>query len=141
MISPAGFRKVVKYTVPAVTVGAPAVYMIHFHDKFYSKTEGRVKMFNKQLGFWGGMSAGLYLIHRNLRKFKTNKKLFALCATVMAFAPYLGVQLAKLANKIIYPINMDDLHSKHQYRRQNNQVKFGNNDFDSFIKATRRNNT
>lgn len=132
MVTGINLNRVVKYGVPAVTIGVPAAYMIHFHDQFYTKRENRIKMFNKQLGFWGGLSAGLYVIHKNLRKFKTNKILFAASAAFMAIAPYLGVQAGKLVNQLLFPIDLDDMEEYHHHH----QGRYANKDFDVFLKST-----
>ncbi|MEW5821029.1 MAG: hypothetical protein AB1782_12630 [Cyanobacteriota bacterium] len=128
-------NKVFKYGAVAATIGAPAAYMIHFHDKFYSDMEDRKKMLNKQLGFWGGMSAGVLLVHRNFKKHWKNKPILAATLAFMAAAPYAGVKLAKLINKKMFP-------AKEKMNIQQNQQEITftrslNAEFDSFIKSAK----
>ena len=52
MLTPIKMNKIYKYTAAAATIGAPAAYMIHFHDKLYTDPLDRKRMLNKQFFFF-----------------------------------------------------------------------------------------
>lgn len=105
MITPVKTNQILKYTAGAVSIGAPAVYMIHFHDKFYTDPTDRKRMLNKQLGFWGGMAAGVAAIHNSFRKHRKNTPLMIASIAFMACSSYAGVKIAKAVNKAFFPKN------------------------------------
>lgn len=117
MIKPLTSTKILKYTAAVATMGAPAVYMIHFHDKLYTDPVAKKRMFNTQLGFWGGMSAGVYAVHKAYTKYRKNTPVVIASLAFMAFSSYLGVKLAKVINKALYPHK----HNGHGHNHASNQ--------------------
>ena len=146
MITPAQTRNILKYSAAGATMAAPAVYMIHFHDKLYKGDPvGRKKMLNKMLGFWGGMSAGVYAVHHFWRKQKAHKPALIASIAFTAIAPYLGVKLAKIINKQLFPKKQIQTHQEFNYQKQMpvpSQVQHftynTNKDFMNFVKTFNR---
>ena len=105
MVTPVKMNQIYKYTAAAATVGAPALYMIHFHDILYTDPTDRKRMLNKQLGFWSGMGAGVFAVHQTFRKHRKNTPLMITSLVFMACSSYLGVKIAKVINKAVFPRN------------------------------------
>lgn len=133
MITPVKSKQIFKYAAGAASIGAPALYMIHFHDKLYTDPKDRKRMLNTQLGFWGGMAAGVAVIHRTFRKHRNNSPLMIASIAFMACSSYAGVKIAKVINKALFPKNK--LQSQPQMHQLTPNPLIASPAFDAFLKS------